>query len=261
MSLLSPERVLLSLAPGGVHAVAAAGRRIRARHHAPAGAAAGRAPWQGAIDALHDGLAAWPLHGAASLVLSNAFVRYATVPHAGEVPAGEERLALARAQLEKLHGERARDWEVRVVAEGRSAPGLAIAVDGALVEAVKACFQGKRGVRLVSVQPYLMSAFNSWRAALPAAGAWLLLGEPDRTCIALLDGRRWVAVCVAREAPPQEPAACLARVRREQARMATGGPRLVLATLPPEAAGAEGEWVLQGLPFSEGEYAMALTAR
>ena len=40
------------------------------------------------------------------------------------------------------------------------------AIHSALVEALRSAFPPKGGMRLVSVQPYLMSAFNQWRSAV-----------------------------------------------------------------------------------------------
>ena len=221
MSLLSPDRVLISLAPAAVHVVQLRGKKIAVRHLC-----------QGALDALQEGLAAWDdLRGEATVVLSNAFVRYAVVPHAGEVTRTDERIALSRAHFTRIYGDRVREWELRIAPCARGEPGLAIAVDAALLEALKLCFHGKRHLRLVSVQPYLMSAFNRWRARVPAAGAWLVLMEPDRTCVALLEGRRWHGVSVTRESVPAHTESSLALVERERARMAAVGPPTVLANM------------------------------
>ncbi len=56
-----------------------------------------------------------------TVVLSNHFVRYAVVPFDSAVSgASEEELALARFHFTKIHGERAKGWEVRM-SEGRAA--------------------------------------------------------------------------------------------------------------------------------------------
>ena len=39
-----------------------------------------------------------------------------------------------------------------------------------------------------------MEAANRWRQAIPAAGAWLVLAEPERACIALHAGQGWRSV-------------------------------------------------------------------
>lgn len=235
MSLLSPERVLVSLAPAAVHAVQLRGRKIVAQYEAPAG----RSGWQRAIEVFTES-SCKDLRGDVAVVLSNAFVRYAVVPHAGELSRADERIALARAQFAKVYGDRVREWEVRVAPCARGEPGLALAVDAALVEAVKHCFSGKRGLRLASLQPYLMSAFNQWRGRVADEGAWFVLLEPERSCVALLDGRRWLGVSVTRESAPLD---LNGLVERERARMAVSGPATVLANV------------------DDGPYALALSAR
>jgi hypothetical protein len=252
---LSLNRVLLSFEPAALHAVQLAGlltRRVVARHHTPVNAAPERAAWQGALAALQDGLAAWnDLRGEAAIVLSNAFVRYAVVPHAGQLTGSEERIALSRAQFAKTHGERVREWDVRIAPCARGEPGLAIAADAALIEGIKLCFSGKRRLRLASIQPYLMSAYNCWRGRVPAAGAWIVLTEPERTCVALLEERRWVGVSVTRESAPSAVDGCVALVERERARQAAKGPPSVLTTLDD----------VEARPSEDAPYAMALTAR
>ena len=39
-----------------------------------------------------------------------------------------------------------------------------------------------------------MAAFNRWRRAIPAGGAWLVLADEDRACVALHGGASWRAV-------------------------------------------------------------------
>jgi len=39
-----------------------------------------------------------------------------------------------------------------------------------------------------------MSAFNRWRKQIERARAWFLLVEPQRACLARLEGGRWSAV-------------------------------------------------------------------
>src|SRR5207237_6253438 len=71
---------------------------------------------------------------------------------------------------------------------------LASAVDSGLLAAIRESLQGKAAARLISVQPRLMSKFNEWRKSIPDAGAWLVLAEPDRACVALHAEGRWRSV-------------------------------------------------------------------
>lgn len=198
MSLLFPERLVVSLEPHAVAAVRLSGGpkpRVLARRRVDADPEFGAEPWHGALDALKRESQVWKAaRTQVEVVLSNHFVRYAIIGPQ-DAASADELVALARFQFTKIHGERAKGWEVRV-SRSRGAAQLACAVDAALVAELKACCAGK--ARLVSVQPHLMSAFNRWRGRIPKEGAWLALGEPDRVCLALLGAGGWRALHNAR---------------------------------------------------------------
>lgn len=153
-------------------------------------------PWQGALEDFSRRIAALRARVDVSVVLSNHFVRYAVLPE--QDATAEEELALARFLFGKIHGERAKGWEVRVSEQ------LACAIDAALLEGLKACFPKSGKARLVSVQPHLMAAYNRARRRIPPEGAWLLLAERDRTCLARLAARGWASVHNGRETDGEE---------------------------------------------------------
>ena len=64
----------------------------------------------------------------------------------------------------------------------------------ALLERLKACFPKGGKARLVSVQPALMAAYNGARDRIPREGAWLLLVEAGRACLARLAAHGWASV-------------------------------------------------------------------
>ena len=136
-----------------------------------------------------------------TVVLSNHFARYAIVqPQDGA--SAQEELALARFQFAKIHGERAKGWEVRLSRAGGGAR-LACAIDAGVLERLKACFPNGRPARLVSVQPHLMAAYNRVRGRIPREGAWLLLTESGRSCLARLAAKGWASVHNGPETDPQ----------------------------------------------------------
>lgn len=216
MSLSWRERLLVALEPQAVHAV----RLRNGEKRAAAGA------WQ---DALREVLAGWP-RAEVSVVASNRLVRYVVVPRTAGVSGDAEELALARHHFTRLHGERSRDWDVRYSRE----TGLASAMDQGLLDQLRAKLKPHR---LVSVQPYLMAAFNRLRARVPKQGAWIVLPEAEATCVALYANGRWAGVSVNRGSGEEA-------LERERIRMGSAqAPRTVLT--PP---GNDG-------------YAMAIAAR
>ena len=184
MSLLSAERVVIALSP----AQDSVGEQE---------------PWRGALEDLARKVAALRARAEVTVVLSNHFVRYAVLPAQDGGATPEEELALARFQFAKIHGERAKAWDVRVSPEGEGAQ-LACAIDAALLEGIKACFAKNRKARLASVQPFLMAAFNQSRRKIPGEGAWLLLAERSRTCLARVAAKGWASVHNGRETDADE---------------------------------------------------------
>jgi hypothetical protein len=209
----------------------------------------------------------------ATVVLSNRFVRYAVVPFEAAVSGAEEELALARFHFSRVHGEPAKGWDLRLSEGPAGAARIASAVDADLLAAIRGCFPSGSGTRLVSVQPYLMAAYNRWRDAIAREGAWLLLPETGGACLAYATRAGWLC---ARTFKFEEYSDTLLveNLEREQLRVATA-PRAVLVApraalvhgaLPPAPSG----WKLSRLtlpalegysPQEDGAYAMALCAR
>lgn len=144
-------------------------------------------PWHGALDDFRNKVKALRGRVDVTVVLSNHFVRYAVLPGEDSAATAEETAALARFHFAKIHGDRAKAWDVRV------SEGLACAIDTALLEGLKSCFAETKA-RLVSVQPALMAAYNRARGRVPREGAWVILAERGRTCLARLAPRGWASV-------------------------------------------------------------------
>lgn len=197
MSRLWPDRLLISLEPAAVRWLRLTGmrrERIAEKRTLDADPALGAEPWHSAIEVLRREAGEWRREALrVTVVLSNCFVRYALVPAAG-ASGRDEALALARFQFGKIHGERAKQWEVRLAQSRTGASLPASAIDKELLTALEGCFPRSARSRLVSVQPYLMSAFNHWRDRMPKAGGWFLLKEPHGVCAALHAGGEWRAI-------------------------------------------------------------------
>jgi hypothetical protein len=210
---LSRDRVLVALEPNAVHAV----RPKSGEKRSAAGA------WQ---DVLPQVLAGWT-RADVTVVASNRLVRYVVVPRTAGVSGDAEELGLARHHFTRVHGERARDWDVRYSRE----TGLASALDKELIDGLR------RAVKLKSLQPYLMAAFNGLRARIPKEGAWIVLPEAQATCVALYSNGAWAGVSVSRATGTEA-------IERERLRM--GGAQAPNTVLTP--------------PGNDG-YAMAMSAQ
>ena len=227
MSRLFPERLVLRLSPTKI----AVGERTLA-----CDPALGAEPWQGAVAALKT--LEWTRPCRVTVVLANPLVRYAVIPWSDGLSTPAEEDAYLRHHFGKIHGERAKAWSLRASEAPRGAPRLASAVDTALVEELKSAFPKGGKAKLVSVQPELMEAANRWRSAVPARGAWLVLAEPGRACLALHGKEGWRSVQNAK-------GEWLTLLERERLRLDDAPQLVLLAGAVPPAQ--RGRWTFQPL--------------
>jgi hypothetical protein len=190
------DRRLVGLAPDHV-AVIAVKRGLRPPPGADgvrACAATSGSAWAGALAALDGLLDEMALTGgSASVVLSNQFVRYVEVPWTAGVHQEGDRLALAADCLRAVHGEAASDWHVTIGAAHFGLGNLAVAVDGALVDGLRATL-ARRRMRLVSLRPHLAAAFDRWRSRLQADDGGFAVVEPGCVTALFRRGQAWSAV-------------------------------------------------------------------
>ena len=184
---LEPDRVALVRVSRGWR------RSVRAKH-VVAVSPAGASDWSAAIEALRQALQdpAWR-RAEATVVLSNHFVRYALVPWSEHLVKDDEKRAWVAHHFEALYGAPRVPVEHRWSADRPDAPWLASAVDAQLVADLGASGSGA-SVRLASVQPFLLAAFNRCRAHVKNALAWIVLPEHGRVCFASLAKGEWQAV-------------------------------------------------------------------
>ncbi|HEY6241614.1 MAG TPA: hypothetical protein VIW78_12365, partial [Burkholderiales bacterium] len=210
MLRLFSDRILIALAPDSLALLRFKGvfrPRVVDKRTIACDPAFGTEPWQGALAALaRIAEETSDSNAEVTVVLSNHFVRYTLVPESEALAHAAEETAFVRYCFAKIHGERSKEWEVRSSRASSGSTRIASAVDSSLVEAIRGAFPSTAKAKLVSVQPYLMSAFNRWRSVLRGARAWLLLVEPQRACLAHVEGNRLTSVRNTRgsfEAPAQ----------------------------------------------------------
>ncbi len=180
MSLLSPDRLRIHLAPGVV--VVARTKRDMivesdARAVTAAMDAAGR-PLLEAMAAMLDACADTPLP--ATVTLSSRIAPVAVMPWRDDVAAPESQALLSASRFAKSHGGAAADWDCVATDTGFGRPWVAAGMRQEFVAALKAALAGAR-VRATSIAPLAADLFNAQCAQLPSRGpAWLLVPEADR---------------------------------------------------------------------------------
>lgn len=189
MSLLSPNRLRIALAPDHLTVVRLVGRlrpRIDDVQVLPVGdTSEGALPWEAAVQALGRVLPGLVKPGEpVTLVLSNHFCRYQVLAAVPALASDEEEQAWLRHCWTEVYGEAAQGWMLRVSGDSPAVARLSAAVDERLVALLRTAVRDAGG-QLVSIQPYLMRACNAWRAELGRQAVWFALYEPGRLCLAL----------------------------------------------------------------------------
>jgi hypothetical protein len=183
------------------------------------------AEWRAALDALPEVLAGFRNHDV-SVVLADQFVRYVLLAWNAALKSEAQWLALARHRLAAVHGAAAAEWDVKFTETAPEGPRLACAVDRELVAELEAKLAAAN-VRLVSVQPFLVAAFNRLRSGILRTigreSCWLVIEEPRRLTLAFIRHGVWVAVR-SRRTDPGWRAALPGLIERESAFLALSEP-------------------------------------
>lgn len=149
--------------------------------------------WQGALETLKQALRERPWQRAGSqIVLSNHFVRYSVLPRPRAVRAPAELVAYVKHRLAGTYGEIAHTWAVRTSRNGNDSI-LVAAVDQALVDQLRDALRTAE-VRITSIQPFLMAAFNRVRNRFGREALWYVLVEPGKSCIAAICDGNWLEI-------------------------------------------------------------------
>ena len=186
--VLCPDRVVLVRQGRGLRPRVVDKQILRCAPATP-----GEPAWAHALAALKNMLEAQKNGADARLILSNHFVRYTVVPWSDELANEEEQAAFVRHRYTQVYGDACNDWAMLLSNGSAGVPRLASAIDRTLLDAARGIFAGPK-IRLRSLQPYLMAAFNHWRREFANGDAWLALAEPGRLCLALLHQGQWHSV-------------------------------------------------------------------
>lgn len=163
-----------------------------------------KASWEGALAALDEVLKreSLPAGSLVNVELSSHFARFVLVPWNESLRAERERLAVAERSFHAVYGDAATGWDVRLSNDVYGAPALATAVDKTLLEALSRTVAALK-LRLGSVQPYFMAAFNRFRHQLGRRGAFVL-AEPGKIVVGSYDNDRWRWIGSSRFLPGQD---------------------------------------------------------
>lgn len=157
---LCPDRVILLGLGKGLR------RKVAQQTILPCVPVPGVPAWRPALDALEQWLNTNEMGRTnVTVILSSHFVRYALMPFSEEVTRTEEEQALAQILLEDIYGDPAQQWRLKIAEGGYGEPRLIAAVDAGLLDVITE-LTASASLKLTSIKPYLMAAFNRFREQL-----------------------------------------------------------------------------------------------
>jgi len=164
--------------------------------------------WLGSVGFIDEGFHAWAValetldrllgehaHAGAELnvVISGHFSRFCLVPWSEQISSPDELLGFAHLCFEDLYGAPTQPWSLVLSAEPAGYDRIAAALPQDLLERLRSLVSG-RGLRLRSVQPYLMAAFNHFDKSFDAGDFLFVVAEPVRSVLLLARDGRWSSV-------------------------------------------------------------------
>ena len=193
MSLLSRDRFVAVLGASGV----GLGQRKGSETH-----------WLGSVGFIDDGFHAWAVAletldhllaehtqpGAElSVVISGHFSRYCLVPWSDQISSTDELLGFAQLCFEDLYGVPTQPWNLVLSPEPAGYDRIATALPQDLLERLRNLASARK-LRLRSVQPYLMAAFNHFDKSFDAGDFLFVVAEPVRSVLLVAREGRWASV-------------------------------------------------------------------
>lgn len=143
--------------------------------------------WQALINQLDEYLGGLTLkqNMPMNVVLSSDFVRYIMLPVQQIAMSKAEKIAYAHAVFTEVYGVAANEWQIKYHLAAPDQSTVAVAVDKLLLAALNQ-LAASHQLRLNSVQPYLMAAFNT--LTRPISGYLALLENTKLLLVHLQKG-------------------------------------------------------------------------
>ena len=209
--------------------------------------------WHAALEALAPALApSAKAKPEVTMILSNHFVRYDLLSWNAALKTDDEWMALARHRMTSVHGPAAEGWALSVSITTPRGPRLVSACDKALLEALEAGVKGA-GASLVGVQPHLMTVYNRIRPPVGSRSCWLVIDEPGRATVALIQQGGWRAIR-SRGVDERDPVSLAEILERESAILGHEQPctQVFVHGVEPGGAGHHGRYDVRDVTLVPG---------
>ena len=151
----------------------------------------GEHDWQPALRALQALLKQKGISNtSATVLLSNHFVRYQLISAQPDLSGYDEEQAFVGFSFAEIYGDEVSRWQLRWDSGLQLSPQVASAIDNTLIEQIESMLV-VAGIKLNSLQPYLMAAFNYVRNLIDTSPHWFVLVEPGNACAGFMHGGNW----------------------------------------------------------------------
>ena len=114
-----------------------------------------------------------------TVILSADFVKYQLLPAQQVSMNTAEKLAYAAAAYKEIYGAETDGWKIKLHDTGFKQASIAAAVEESILEKLQQVAQQHK-IKLVSVQPYLMAAYNSCKNQLGKLNAYFVVVESTK---------------------------------------------------------------------------------
>ncbi|MFY1668103.1 hypothetical protein [Pseudomonas sp. Pseu.R1] len=128
-----------------------------------------------------------------SVLFSSHYSRFGLIPWSEHITTPAELQAYASACFDDTFGKSSEAWALSLSPENAGLPRIAVALPQALLNHLRTLVK-ELGLQLVSVQPYLMAAFNRFQKSFGDRDFLFVVAEPGRSTLLLAREGRWSAV-------------------------------------------------------------------
>jgi hypothetical protein len=150
----------------------------------------------GGLAALEAALQDHRWHGAdATVLVSNALVRYSLMPSSSELVTNEDERDFALHRIGQTHGEPAGGWSVRLGHPLLQCSQPVAALSAGFVEQLRSLLGAAR-LRPAAIRPFFMHAYDKARARIRENDFWFANVEPDNLLLARVKAGNWTSLSV-----------------------------------------------------------------
>jgi hypothetical protein len=127
---------------------------------------------------------------ALTIILGSDLLRFLMLPSQQIMMNRQEKAAYAAAAFQEIYGVNATDWLLKHHDNAPNKPSIVAAIDKNLFSTISQ-IAAKHQLKLTSIQPYVMAAFNASAKRLHRANSYLAVVEVNRLTLMLIESGQY----------------------------------------------------------------------